>query len=257
MIDIGCSQSDRVARITRVALLMAACLLHFGLNGCGRAVNRSAERHIRDLLPDLLGSARQYRVHVEGNGGAAARGKLDTVTVDGDDIQMPNGLLIDHLHLEMRNVNADLDHRQLRSVGSARFTASIGEAALEEFLAGESPEGETLSNVRILLRQGHVTLSADRVVLGLGVPFRAYGPLHVTGPHRIELDPTKLVVVGIPITGVPLNFLKHRFETAIDLSTLPIPVTIDQVKTENKMLILSGSPDIPAMQRMRALDGER
>lgn len=225
--------------------------------GCGRAVNRSAERHIRDLLPDLIGNARQYRVHVEADNGAAAVGKLESVTVDGDDIQLTNGLLIDHLHLEMKSVAADLERKHLRSIGSAKFTASLGEAALDEFLAGESPDGEpeTLRNVHIRLRKNQVTISAERMVLGVGIPFHASGPLRLSGPHGIELDPTRLVVVGIPITGVPLNFLKRRFESAIDLSTLPVPILLDQVRTENKTLIISGAPDVSALLHMRAAGG--
>jgi hypothetical protein len=147
----------------------------------------------------------------------------------------------------------------LRSVGSAVFTASIGETALDEFLAGESPEGEpeTLRNIHIKLRKSQVTLSADRVVLGAGIPFRAYGPLRLAGPHRIELDPSRLVVVGIPVSGIPLNFLKHRFESAIDLSSLPIPIILNSVRTENKLLILSGKPDMAAIIEMHANGGMR
>jgi hypothetical protein len=238
-------------RLADFAAIVVVCSL---TAGCGRTVNRSAERHIRDLLPDLIGNARQYRVHVNGDAGAAAQGKLAFVTVDGDDIQMTNGLLIDHLHLEMTNVNADLVHKQLRSVGSASFTASIGEASLDEFLAGESPDSEpgTLRNVHISLRRNQVTISAERVLLGASIPFRAYGPLRLSGPHRIELDPTRLVVVGIPISGVPLEFLKRRFESAIDLSSLPVPILLHQVHTENRTLIMTGVPDIAAILRNRA-----
>jgi len=241
----------------RRALMTATVLVLYTIVGCGRTVNRSAERHIRDLLPDLIGNARQYRVHVDGAAGASALGKLESVTVDGDDIQMANGLLIDHLHLEMKNVDADVEHRKLRSVGSAKFTASIGEAAIDEFLAGESPDGEpdSLRNVHITMRKNQVTLSAERVLLGVGIPFRAYGPLRLSGPHRIELDPTRLVVIGIPVTGAPLDFLKRRFESAIDLSSLPVPILLDSVRTDSKTLIITGAPDILAMLRMRASGG--
>ena len=225
------------------------------LAGCGRAINRSAERRIRDLLPDLVGNARQYRVHVEGADSETARGKLRSISVDGMDINLSNGLLLDSLHLDMMQVQADLEHKQLKSVGSAHFTASIGEPALDEFLAGESPEGETLRNLRITIREGTVTIRGERVVLGLGVPFRAYGPLRLAGSEAIELDPNKLVVIGIPISGAPLRFIKKKFESAMDLSSLPIPLRLDGVEMHNRKLILSGTPDIQAMLRLRATEG--
>jgi|GEM_PF-923590 len=223
--------------------------------GCGRAVNRAAERRIRDLLPDLLGSARLYRVHVQGDETDTVHGRLDAVTVEGDDVQLSNGLLVDRLHIDMSHVVVDMDKRTLRSIQSAHFTAVFGEATLDEFLAGEAPEGETLRNVRISLRQGSVAISGERVVLGVGVPFRAYGPLRVLGPHKLEIDPNRLVVVGIPVTGAPLRYLKRKFESAIDLSNLSVPVSIETVRTENGKLILSGTPDIQIMLRMHAAEG--
>ncbi len=249
--EIVWRNSTRLTSITVAAV--ALCLA----SGCGRAVNRSAERHIRDLLPELIGTARQYRVHVDAGSAAAAKGRLSSVTVDGNDIQMSNGLLIDHLHLEMKNVDADLERRRLRSIGSAKFTVSIGEAALDEFLAGRSPDDnpDSLRKVHITLRKDQVTISAERVVLGVGVPFRAYGPLRLSGRSLIEMDPTRMVVVGIPVSGAPLTFLKRRFESAIDLSSLPIPIAVDQVRTENRSIIISGVPDISEMMRMHASGG--
>jgi hypothetical protein len=163
-------------------------------------------------------------------------------------------MLLDHLHVELTHVAADLDRRQIKSIGSAKFSAVIGEAALDEYLAGEAPEGESLRNVHLYLHHNSVSISAERVTLGLGVPFRAYGPMRVVDPQHIEMDPTRLVVVGIPITGAALVFLKHKFESAIDLSSLPIPIAIDSVKTENHILVLSGAPDVSAMIRMHAED---
>lgn len=241
-----------------MAFLLAVSIGVGGSFGCGRAVNRAAERHIRDLLPNMLGEARIYRVHVAGDELGTSHGKLDSVEIDGEDVQLSGGLLIDRLKVSLHKVDADLDHRKLRSIGSATFTATISSKTLDEYLAGESPEDERIRNAHVTLRNGEVTLSAERVVLGAGVPFRIYGPLKVIGPHRIELDPNKLVVVGVPITGVPLRFLKRKFESAIDLSGLGVPMVLESVRTENGKLILSGLPDISAMLKAHAREeGER
>jgi LmeA-like phospholipid-binding len=237
-----------------VAMLLAVAA---AICGCGRAINRSAERRIRDILPDLIGTAREYRVHVSGPDTDTARGRIQGISVDGRDINLANGLLLDSLHLEMAHITADFEHKQIRSVESAHFTASIGETALDEYFAGESPEGETLRNVRISIREGSVAISGERVVLGLGVPFKAYGPLRLTGPQKIELDPSRLVVVGIPITGAPLRFIKKKFESAMDLSSLPVPMRLDGVTMHSHKLVLSGTPDIPAILQLRKEEGTR
>jgi hypothetical protein len=219
-----------------------------GLTGCERAINRSAERKIRDALPDLLGPARAYSVHVSGAATRTAQGHLARVTVDGDDVDLSNGLLLDRLHLDLKNVEVDTGRRRVQRIGDVRFVATVGENSLDEFLAGESPEGEPIRNIRVLLESNNsVTLSADRVVLGAGVPFRLTGPLRIVGPQRIEIDPTRLTVIGIPLSGAPLRFLKQRFESAIDLSSMPFAVRLTGVQTQPGKLILSGTADVTSL----------
>lgn len=227
--------------------------------GCGRAINRSAERRIRDALPDLLGSARQYRVHVANAPERTLQGRLANVTVDGDDVQLATGLLLDHLHLDLKDVEVDKEHKRVRRIGDVRFLATVGAAGLDEFLAGETPEDEPIRNTRVSLGAGNsVTIAAERVVLGAGVPFHMTGPLRIAGPQRIELDPTNLNVIGIPIGGLPLRFLRSRFESAIDLSKLPFPVHLTGVRTEPGTLLLSGTADVTALlQRAQESQGGR
>jgi hypothetical protein len=223
--------------------LSLCCLLL--LAGCGRSINRAAERRIRDALPDVLGPAKQYRAHVENAPERTVQGRLANVTIDGEDVQLSNGLLLDQIHLELTGVEVDMGHRQVRNVAGTRFTATLSEASLDEFLAGESPEGETIRRTRITLRGGNqVTISAERVVLGVDVPFQLSGPLRLAGPQRVELDPTRLTVIGIPIAGVILNFLKGRFESAIDLSLLPFPIQVTGVQTAPGRLTISGTADV-------------
>ena len=244
------------AKVSHIpALLLLIALPYTAFLGCGRAINRSAERRIRDMLPNLVGSAREYKVHVEGAETDTARGRIQSIRVDGQDVNLSNGLLLDNLHLEMRKIVADLDRRQIRSVESASFTAAIGENTLDEYFAGESPEGETLRDIHIAIHEGTVTIAGQRVVLGVGVPFKAYGPLKLIGPQQIELDPNKLVVIGIPITGAPLRFLKKKFESAMDLSSLPVPMRLDSVTMHNHRLVLTGTPDVPAILRLRRDEG--
>jgi len=236
---------DRLRRLAPIALLVGIV----ALCGCTRAVNRTAERKIRDVLPDVLGPARQYRAHIEGSAERTVAGKLAAVTIDGDDVQLPNGLLVDQIHLELKGIDLDTKAQRVRSVREARFTATVGENSLNEFLAGEAPEGETIQKLRLTLNPGRVTLSAERVVLGLGVPFSFTGPLRLLPPRRLELDPNRFVVVGIPITGKPLQFLKERFENSLDLSVLPFPVVITSVTTTQGKVTLSGTAEVAALLR--------
>jgi hypothetical protein len=227
-----------------LSLLMIVTLC---LAGCGRAINRSAERRLREALPDLLGPARQYQVHVDSAPGSTLRGHMANVTINGDDIELRNGLLLDQLHLDLKGVDVDVDHGRLRNIQEAGFVAMVGEASLDEFLAGEAPAGETFRNIGFTLRDNRVTIRGERVVLGVGVPFQITGPLQLAGPQRIRIDPQRLTLVGISLTGLPLRFLKSRFESAIDLSSLPFPVQLTSAQSTAGRLILAGTVDTTAL----------
>lgn len=224
------------------------CLILISFAGCGRAVNRTAERRIREALPDLLGTARQYKVHVEGSAERTIGGRLSRVTVDGDDVELSNGLLLDHLHLDLQGVDYDTRRRQVRAIKEAHFQATLSSNTLDVYLAGESPPNETLRHPRVTFGAGNeVTIAAERITLGIGVPFRLTGPLRIAGPRRLEIDPTRLVVVGIPFTGAILRFLVQRFEGAGDLSPLPFPVQLTGVQTAPGTMTLSGTADVAAI----------
>lgn len=223
--------------------LLVSCL---GV-GCGRAINRTAERRIREALPDLLGPARAYQAHVEGAQERTLGGNLARVLIDGDDVELSNGLLLDHLHLELEGVRYDASRRRVRDVKSARFEATVSERSVDQYLAGESPQGERIRKARVTFGAGNlVTIAAERVTLGVGVPFSLSGPLRID-KQKLEIDPRRLVVIGIPLTGAPMRFLIQRFEGGANMSVLPFPVQLTDIRTQPGSLTLSGTADVAAI----------
>jgi hypothetical protein len=229
----------------RLAALLLVCIV---IAGCTRAINRSAERRIRDALPQLVGPAKDYRVHVDNEPLQTVSGHLASVDIDGEDVQLSNGLLIDRLHLMLHNVDFDMRRHVVRGVGSASFDAAFGEAAVDEFLAGEAASEGTIRKPRVRFGNNHmVTLSAERVALGLGIPFSVTGPVEIDGPQHVNLDPHHMTVVGIPISGLPLRFLKEHFEHGLDLSSLPFPLELQAISTGPGKLTLAGSADVASV----------
>jgi len=232
-------------------------LLTLILPACNRPVNREAEKRVKAVLPDLLGPARQYSVRVDGGWDRTLRGKLRKVAVEGFDVELSSGLVMDSLRLDLQDVDVDIDRKQVRSVGAARFVATISKKTLDEFLAGESPEGETLKNTRVTLEANNrVTISSQREVLGVGVPFTVSGALSLAGAQRIGFDAQGATVARVPIPGFLVNFLKDRFVNGIELKSLSFPVELQSVETRPGLLILSGTADAAAMLK-RAQSVER
>ena len=226
--------------------------------GCERAVNRSAERRVRDALPDVLGPARAYRVHIDSEPDRTIRGHLARVLIDGDQVQMKSGMYFDSLHLELRGVDVDTRAGRVRAIKETYFTATASAATVNEYLVGETFSGGKLRNVRVGFAPGGVTLSGEREVVNVNppviggnvalfAPFHLTGPVRLAGPRRLELDAAHLDVVGITISGAPLKFLMRRFESGFDLNGLPFPVTLTQVQTGQNAITLSGTADVSAL----------
>ena len=239
-------------------LLLLSYLAVFG-TGCGRAVNRSAERRVRDALPRLIGEAKSYKVSINNDPFKTISGALSNVAIDGDDVLLSNGFLLDHLHLDLKGVSVDTRKGVVKSIRETRFEATVGKANLDEFLAGTQVPEETLRNTRVTLDQGFVTITGIRELIEfrvpllnqnpvkVTVPFTLTGVLRVAGARRVAFDPKHLTVVGLPLAGKPLAFLTDRFERAVDLNALPFPVTLSDVQIRPNGMILSGVADVSGL----------
>ena len=234
--------------------LKAAGALLLGLSvmtaGCGRVVNRTVERRIREALPRTIGPAKEYRVHVASAMGHTLQGKLGDVTVDGDDVQLSNGMVLDSLNFDLKNVDVDVKHRQLREIQESRFRVVIRDSAVDDFLVGKSPRGETVRNAHVTFGEGSsLTLKAERVVDGQSVPFSATGSLKIRDPQHAGVELDKLSVTDTPITGAELELVQSKLENAIDLSRLPIKISLTHVGTSHGTLTLEGAADLTAAAR--------
>ena len=217
--------------------------------GCNRVVNRTAERKIREALPGAIGPARDYRVHVESAAQRTIEGKFSNITIDGDDVQFPSGILLDNLHIDLKGVEIDAGRKRVRHIGDARFTITVSEKSLDQFIAGEAPSGESIRKTRLTLGDNNiVTVTGERVtLLNVGIPFRLTGPIRAASATRIEIDPRRLDVAGIPFSGRVLNFFKGRIESSLDLRQFPVPVELTSVTTQRGRIMLSGSIDAEAL----------
>ena len=238
-----------IVRSSRFGLTLACLALCCA--GCTRAVNRTAERRLREALPDAIGPARQYRVHVDSAPMRSVEGRFANVTIDGDDVRFPTGLLLDNVHIDMSNVDIDAGRKRVRHIGDARFTIIVSDRSLDQFLAGESPAGETVRKARLEFGVNSVvTVVGERVtLLNVGIPFRLTGPIRIASPTRLEIDPRRLVVGGIPLSGSILSFFKNRIESSLDLRRFPAPVQLTSVSTVPGRMILSGAIDAEALLR--------
>lgn len=222
-----------------VPLLAVLC------TGCARPINRTAERHIREALPQLLGSARSYQVRVDGDPYNTVHGRLARVRIDATDLMLPSGMLLSYLHLDLHGVVYDMHRHQLVSVASSTFRAEIGQDSLNLALAGLSPPGEHIRRLNLNLYAGNtVNITGQRVVLGVGVPFSVTGDIALASNNKVQFKPDTARIVGLPIPELVVNFLARHINSAVDLSSLNLPMDVQTVITSPRVLTLEGQVDV-------------
>ncbi len=230
-------------RVWLLALWAAAASLL--CTGCARPINRTAERHIREALPQLLGSARKYQVRVDGDPYNTVHGRLARVRIDATDLMLPSGLLLAHLHLDLHRVVYDIHRRQLVSVANTTFRAQIDQDSLNLAFAGLSPPGEHLEDLNLNLYAGNViNITGKRIVLGVGVPFSLTGSVALSPGNSVQFMPDEARIVGLPIPELVVSFLARHLRSAVDLSSLNLPMNVQTVITSPQALTLEGAVDV-------------
>ena len=238
------------SKLSAVALFGVAMAL---TAGCGRLVNRTVERRIREALPRTIGPAREYRVHVASAMGRTLRGQLGDVVVQGDDVTLASGLVIESLNLDMRDVDVDVKQHRLRDIRQSTFRIVIRDGAIDRFLVGKSIRGVAIQNAHVTFGDGNrLTVTADRLVNGETIPITASGSLKIRDPQHAGVDLNRVSIVDAPVEGPELEFLQSKLEKAIDLSKLPINISLTNISTTQGTLILQGSADLTALAQSQA-----
>jgi hypothetical protein len=238
----------------------AFCLLS---SGCGRTINRTAERKIRDVLPSYIGPARVWRAHVENPPERTIQGKLSSVVIDGEQVQLRDTILLDTLHIEMRDADFDGGRKRLKAVRETTFRAVVSEAGLNDYLRrNPPPEEEPVRIKHVYLRQGHFYVEATRWLIGRAWPFTSSTEPRLVSPTRLDFPPERMTVMGlrVPLPASALQWFAKRLDQGFDFTTLPFPVRISRFTVEPGHITLEGTADVMESlnQRIgRELDRQR
>ncbi len=227
-------------------LLTLACLVLTG--GCGRSVERMAERRLNPLLPAFLGPAEKYSTRVRGNPGALSRGRLRSVHIEGIGVQVSSELTLDTLTLDLKGVDVDTKAGSLRDVESIAFGATLGEAGLNRYLRARRPD---VAGLRVEIGAADMTVHAQPEVLELAsVPVRVRGTVAPhTGGSLLDFTPGGARISVVPVPAPVLGYLARRVNPIVDLSTLRLPVRVERAEVRQGMLRLSGTVDPGAVVR--------
>lgn len=230
-----------------IVLLFITVVISVVMSGCGRVINRTAERKIRDVLPVYLGPAKVWRAHVDNNAMRTLGGKLSVITIDGEDVQLQHTIECQQLHIVMHDADVDVMRGKLKSVGPTSFSVLITQQSLNQFLQSfQYPEGDRLKIKHVGIQKGLLTLNMTWNLLGKDWSFTITGQPELAGGNKLELEPNKLSVLGIPapLPVSALRYVARFFNHAFDFSSLPFPVYITKAVADNNQVQLSGTADV-------------
>jgi len=244
-------KSGKLRRPGLCALALGGAAFCLILPGCAGVAESRAERAVNDLLPTYLGPADSYRSRVRVDSlGAAMRGRLESVHIDGEGVHFAGGLTMDHLTLDLEAIEVDTKRRSLKNIGAARFTARLGTVNLNRFLTGRRPDIQGLSAE---LEEGFAHMEARPAMLrplgisGFNVPVGVEGRLAPVSGNDSQLDfvPDAARISILPIPKPVVDFIAHSVNPVVDLSGLPIPIHIRSVDIRPDGIYLTGgaSPD--------------
>ncbi|MCC6731242.1 MAG: DUF2993 domain-containing protein [Chthonomonadales bacterium] len=238
----------------RTAAAIAACAIAAAMLtvGCTRPINRAAERRIRDALSRYVGPARAWRAHVDNPAERTVRGRIGRVSIEGERVGMGQNLVLDTLEIEMRDVDVDVGSSRVRSIGPTSFRAVVREADLNAYLRSAEDGSDAAARVeRVELRNGALRISATYAVLGGRVPFRATVAPRLAGPTRLEFDPRRMSVAGVPVplpAGV-LAWLARRLDAGFDFGALPFPLRVTAFTVADGAITVDGNADVMPLLR--------
>ena len=214
--------------------------------GCGHPVQETAAHKIADVLPSVLGPAAHYDVQVDGDPFALTRGRARAVHIQGQEVQLSPLLTLDTLNADATDVSFDTQTRRLSHVGTTAFTASLGQANLDHYLAQSKP---LLPGLVVTLLPQAVEARVPVTLLGLHTIAALSGALRPDADNPSQLD---FVTNGAQIGDIPLppslvNLAIASVNPVVDLSGLKAPLTVTDARVTDSHIILSGTAGLSGL----------
>ncbi len=208
--------------------------------GCGHPVQETAAHKIADVLPSVLGPAAHYDVQVDGDPFALTRGRARAVHIQGQDVQLSPSITLDTLNADARDVSFDTKTRRLSHIGGAAFTASVGQANLDRYLAQSKP---LLPGLTVTLLPDSVEARIPVDVLKLHTAALLSGSFRpdADDPSKLDFEASTAEVGSVPVPAGLVNLAVNEINPVIDLSGLKAPLAVTDAHVTGSRLVLSGT----------------
>ncbi len=206
--------------------------------GCASSIVRpTVNDAIRKSLPDYIGPAKHYDVKTTGSATDMLGGRLDSLTIEGEDVQVDPQLTISKLFVEMKDVRVDTSTRAMKSVGSTAIRATITESAVNKYITAARGS----SNLAVKLDSEKINVLFTPTVVGVGVPLSVTGTLSISGGDKVNFQADQAAIGRLPVSAYVVNKGLERINPVIDLSTMKFPVILEKIALRKGAADITGT----------------
>lgn len=220
----------------RLVLILAV----ISLTGCTPIVENS----LKQQLSKKIGPAKNYDVKIDGL--ELGTGEADQVAIVGQRVQPQGAPVIDRLTIDLRDIKYNRKEKHLERLVGIAATAQIKASDIATFLETQ----RNLPNTSVSLwppDRATVRVRKDLSLLGrklpVGLTADASGQLSKTN-DRIYFTVSDVRAAGINLGDQPAQLLSQAINPLVDLSDLPLDVSIKTLRVENNtvQIELTGDP---------------
>jgi hypothetical protein len=211
------------------------------LAGCGGESPETIAAHkIADALPDVIGPAEKYDVHVQGDPMEIVKGHAKFVTIDGKNVQLAPGLVMNELHIDATDLALNTKTRKVEHAGSVEFVCQLGQIHLNQYIAQMKP---SVPGLKVMIRWTDIEAVVPVSAADIHTTVTVDGVLQPSqwGPDKLDFVPSGADVGPVPVPHRLLNLAMDQLNPVVDLSTMKFPVDIDSAQAKDERIIVVGT----------------
>ena len=191
-------------------------------------------------MPEMIGPARSYSVGVSGGLFEIVQGRIDNIDIQGNDVKLANGIVIDRLDVDLKGIRFKPD-QTVTDVATTDFSASVTEKNLSDFLATSRPD---MRDAKISFDDGKLLLSASTRVLATRTPVTIEGTLRIVNASKLNLILNRCTARGICVPGFMRGRIMHDVNPVLDTQQIGMGAKLKSVNISDGTITITGNANV-------------
>jgi len=227
-----------------LAIVLAGVAI--GYHYAGNYARGRVEKSVVELLPGMIGPAQSYQVEVSANTGQLIRKHVRTLTIHGDGVSLPGGIVVDKLEVRLKGVDFDTATSSVKNIDGAEFDASLFEANLNNYLIRTYPDIEDL---KVQLLDGYCDVSARPKFAGVSAMVKAQAVFEVGNGKLVNARITKATTAGLPAPAALRRYFEQKINPILNTADFGFDTTLKAVTVRPGSVTLSGDANLTGRLR--------